>query len=391
VRRGHFLAEEPPGGGPHWCERSVLARIHRLTLAGLRREIEPATAADLLRFLARWQHVAPGAQLHGVRGLAEVVGQLQGFHAAAGAWERHLLPARVAGYQARWLDELCLGGEVVFGRLAPSGDPAAPRRRAAPTRNGPVTLALREDLPWLCAAQAGPAPALGPSARDLVAVLSARGASFVSELTRATGRLAWEIEAALWELVSAGVVTCDAFAGLRTLIDPPDRRVPRRAAFAGGRWSLLGGGPAAGPPADEALERVAWLYLRRYGVVLRDLLVREAAAPPWRELLRLYRTLEARGSVRGGRFVAGFSGEQFALPEAVEALRAVRRAPRQGEERVVVSASDPLNLIGILTPGARVAAGPAGRVRFVDGVPAAEGSTSVGAGAVTAGRSAQLS
>jgi ATP-dependent Lhr-like helicase len=375
VLRGAFLPGVPaPREAPHWCERGVLARIHRLTLGRLRREIEPVATADLMRFLTRWQHAAPGARLHGARGLAEVIGRLQGFHAAAGAWERDLLPARVAGYEPRLLDELCLHGEVAFGRLATGAVEAeAPRRRAAPTRHAPITLALRQDLPWLRRALSGPPPALGEGAAGLVRVLSGRGASFVSELVAATGRLPVEVEGALWELVSAGVVTCDAFAGLRALVDPPARGPARRPAHAGGRWSLLpGSAPDEGPGQGEALDRLARQYLRRCGVVFRDLLAREAGAPPWRDLLRLYRTAEARGEVRGGRFVAGFTGEQFALPEAVDALRAARRDASKGV-RLELSAADPLNLVGILTPGARVAASLSGRVALLDGVPVEPG------------------
>ena len=357
VLRGRFLPGAPwSADAPHWCERSALARIHRLTIGRLRREIEPASAADLLRFLARWQHVAPGTRLHGTRGVAEVVGQLQGFHAPAGAWERELLAARIAGYERSHLDELCLGGEVAWGRLAIVAAPdEAPRRRNAPTRNAPVTLALRADLPWLLATAPGEPPPLGPSAQALVEVLGRRGASFLPELAAATGRLPGELEQALWELVSAGYVTCDGFSGLRALIDPSPRGRPgRRPGVAGGRWSLLRApAAAAAVPSTDRVEpqRAAAQYLRRYGVVFRDLLAREAAPPPWRELLRVYRAQEARGAIRGGRFVAGFTGEQFALPEAVDALRAVRRAPREGTERVEVSATDPLNLVGILTPG----------------------------------------
>ena len=383
VLRGRFLTGTPwSAEAPHWCERSVLARIHRLTIGRLRKEIEPASAADLLRFLARWQHVAPGTRLHGARGFAEVVGQLQGFHAAAGAWERDLLAARIADYERGLLDELCLAGEVAWGRLAVIAAPEeAPRRRNAPTRNAPVSLALREDLGWLLAGAAGSPPPLGPSARALVEVLARRGASFLPDLAASTGRLAGELEQALWELVSAGYVTADGFSGLRALIEPPPRGRPfRRPGLAGGRWSLLraearealdlGAGAATQTPQDDAvLERLAAQYLRRYGVVFRDLLARESGPPPWRELLRVYRSLEARGSIRGGRFVAGFTGEQFALPEAVDALRAVRRAPREGAERIEVSAADPLNLVGVLTPGARVPAVLGNRVAFVDGVP----------------------
>jgi ATP-dependent Lhr-like helicase len=368
VLRGQFLAGVASStGAPHWCERGVLARIHRLTLGRLRREIEPVGVADLIRFLTRWQHALGGQELHGARGVAEVVGQLQGFHAPAGAWEREILPARLAGYDPARLDELCLHGEVAWGRLAVTADPEdSPRRRNAPTRNAPVTLAMRQDLGWLAAA-GGPHAPLGPSAQALVDVLARAGASFLSDLAAMTGRLPGEVEAAMWELVSAGAVTCDAFAGLRALIDAERSRHGRRPGFAGGRWALL---PRPNVPRSDLVERQADQYLRRWGVVFRDLLARESGSPPWRELLLVYRRREARGEIRGGRFVSGFSGEQFAQPEAVGALRAVRRAGREGQERVELSAADPLNLIGLLTPGPRIPATLGSRVTYVDGVPA---------------------
>ncbi len=402
VLRGTFLPGAPwSADAPHWCERGVLARIHRLTLGRLRRDIEPVSAATFLRFLARWQHAAPGTRLHGERGLLEVLGQLQGFHAAAGAWERDLLPARVAGYEPRLLDALCSSGEVAWGRLEVAPQDGPPRPRSAPTRAAPVTLVLREDLAWLLDASASEAPPLGALATTLVETLSRRGASFLAELAPAVGATSGETEEALWELVSAGRVTCDGFAGLRALIAPSRWRASRPAS-AGGRWALLRssgetltpGPPAtappgrappppaaprdraasaapAAPPSDATFERLAHLYLRRYGVVFRDLLAREARPPPWRELVRVFRALEARGVIRGGRFVAGFTGEQFAAPEAVEALRAARRGGADRGERVELSAADPLNLAGILTPGPRISAAQGGRVLLEDGVPVA--------------------
>ena len=367
VLRGQFLAGVAYSpAAPHWCERGVLARIHRLTLGRLRREIEPVGIADLIRFFSRWQHVLAGQKLHGRRGLVEVVGQLQGFHAPAGAWEGEILPARVAGYDPAALDEACLHGEIAWGRLSVTADPEeAPRRRNAPTRNAPVTLALRPDLGWI-AASGGPHAPLGPSAQGLVDVLSRVGASFLSDLAAMTGRLPSELESTMWELVSAGVVTCDGFAGLRALVDPERSRHGRRPGFVGGRWALLA---RPGVPRAELVERQADQYLRRWGVVFRDLLARETGAPPWRELLLVYRRREARGEIRGGRFVTGFSGEQFAQAEAVAALRGVRRAGRDGHERVELSAADPLNLVGLLTPGARVPATLGNRVAYLDGVP----------------------
>jgi len=372
VLRGRFLEGAPwSADAPHFCERTVLSRIHRLTLGRLRREIEPVETADLLRFLFRWQHLAPGTHLFGPRGLAEVIGQLQGFHAAAGAWEREILATRIGDYQPALLDGLCLSGEVAWGRFtSPAGDGAPPRRRSTPGRTAKVTLALRADLPWLlAAARPGPEshlPPLPSTARRTADLLRARGASFPAELGSALHLEPALVERALWALLAAGLATCDGFAGLRGLLDG------RRPSAASGRWSLLAPGQPLledGGPALE--ERIAEQLLRRYGVVFRDLLAREHL-PPWRELVRVYRRLEARGSVRGGRFVAGRSGEQFALPEAVDALRAVRRNPRDRTERIEVSAADPLNLVGILAPGARVPAQPGGRVVYVDGVPRAE-------------------
>jgi ATP-dependent Lhr-like helicase len=380
VLRGAFLPDAPfAPDAPHWCDRAALARVHRTTLGRLRREIEPVATADFVRFLLRWQHAAPGARLHGAHGAAAVVGQLQGFHAAAGAWERGILPARVAGYDPGLLDQLCLSGEVAWGRLAVAAEPdAGPRRRAAPTRHAPIALARRADLPWLLAATAGEPPPLGASARALVDLLERCGACFLGDLAAMTGRLPAEVEAGLWELVSAGLVTCDGFAGLRSLVEPPPRHRARRPGQGGGRWALLrprpGGRP---PPSPPPLEELAAQLLRRWGVVFRDLLARETGAPPWRELLPIYRSLEARGELRGGRFVAGLSGEQFALPEAVEALRAVRRSPREGE-RVELSAADPLNLLGILLPGPRTPATLGTRIAFVDGVPAPAAAEAAG-------------
>jgi ATP-dependent Lhr-like helicase len=227
-----------------------------------------------------------------------------------------------------------------------------------------VTLCLRQDLGWL-AASAGPAAPLGPSARALVEVLGRAGAVFLGDLAAMTGRMASEVEGTLWELVSAGAVTCDGFSGLRALVEPAGRHERRRAGAAGGRWALL----RRDDPAPDVLERLAAQYLRRWGVVFRDLLGREAAPPPWRELLPVYRRLEARGEIRGGRFVAGFTGEQFALPDAIPALRGVRKSPREGAERVDLSGADPLNLVGLLTPGERVPTTLGHRVLLVDGVP----------------------
>ena len=376
VLRGRFTQ----GATEEWCERTLLSRIHSLTIGRLRREIEPATTSDFLRYLLRWQHVLPGTQLHGAQGLGEILAQLQGFQIASAAWESEILPARLGRYDPALLDQLSLSGEIVWGRLAPGGDdPDEPaRRRAPPGRSTPLALVRRDDLPWLLEAMGGVAEPLGQRARLVLALLEQRGALFLHELrAQLNGETRGELTQTLWELVSAGRVTCDGFGALRHLLGA------RRAGAPGaGRWSLLRAPaeepetPVVRPLTDSPpwLEQLAAQYLRRYGIVFRDLLAREPRCPPWRELLRVYRRLEARGQVRGGRFAAAFSGEQFALPEAVDALRSARRAPKIGEERVLLCAVDPLNLVGVLTPGPRVPAFAQNHVLYIDGVPEQDAS-----------------
>jgi ATP-dependent Lhr-like helicase len=391
--RGRFLAEL--GDETHWCDRRLLARINRRMLDGLRREIEPVSAADLMRFLLSWQHVRPGAQLAGRAGLGQVIAQLQGFESAAGAWERELLPARVAGYDPAWLDALCLSGDVTWGRLARRDEPAA----MSPSRAAPIALVRRRDLAWLLVSDPAAPDAggdassiLSHAAREVLGFLQSVGASFLDEIIGGVGRLRAEVEDALWELVSAGRVTGDGFAGLRALISATQSRGGDRRArwyarwirrtggsVGAGRWALLKAGSSI--PDDDRVEALARQYVARYGVVFRDLLAREAHAPAWRDLLRVYRRLEMRGELRGGRLVAGFVGEQFAAPEALEALRAGRREPRRGE-LVRVSACDPLNLVGIVTPGPRVPATLANSVVFRDGVPEATAQPALVAPAV---------
>jgi ATP-dependent Lhr-like helicase len=367
-----------------WCDRRLLARINRRTLDGLRRAIEPATAADYLRFLLTWQHVARGTQLQGRAGLLQIIGQLQGFEGAAGAWEREILPARLTGYDPAWLDALCLSGEITWGRLT------ARDAAAAPSRVAPIALVRRRDLMWLLSPREGLDDAqLSPAARDVLNVLREAGASFVDDIVHSARRLRAEVEDALWELVGAGRVTGDGFQGLRALVSATSGRSSTRirwharwtrrnggtGALGSGRWAVL-----CPPPStldqDEVTEALARQYLRRYGVVLREVLARETQAPPWRDLLRVYRRLEMRGEIRGGRLVAGFVGEQFASPEALETLRAEHRAQKQGDI-VRVSACDPLNLAGIVTPGERIAATLSNMVVLRDGVPEPQRATSV--------------
>jgi ATP-dependent Lhr-like helicase len=326
-----------------WCNRRLLARIHHYTLDRLRREIEPVTAAEFLRFLACWQHVDPEHRREGPRGVADVIAQLAGFEVPAAAWEGSVLPSRVRGYRREWLDQLTFSGEVAWGRLWGAG--------ASPIRRTPICLVMREDLDeWtsLVAAQ-GPSAVREASrtAREVEAVLLSRGAMFLPELARATNFARDLVEEGLTELIALGRVTCDSFSGLRWFLVPAWRRRP--GALTSGRWSVL---PHDGvSPASP--EFVARRLLARTGIVFRRTLAREKQPLPWRDVARVLRTLEARGEVRGGRFVGGFDGEQYALPEAIPLLRAVRK--RKDTPALAVSAADPLNFRGILTPHERVA------------------------------------
>ncbi|HEY7369058.1 MAG TPA: DEAD/DEAH box helicase [Thermoanaerobaculia bacterium] len=335
-------------GQEAWCDRRLLSRIHRYTLERLRKEIEPVTAAQFLRFLACWQHVDPEHRLEGPRGVAEVISQLSGFEVPAAAWEGSILPARVRSYRREWLEQLTLSGEVAWARLWGSG--------ASPIRTTPIALFARDDMDrWTSLAAAGGPPG-EPSgtARQVQEVLERRGAMFFQEISRAASLPPVFVEEGLSELIALGRVTCDSFGGLRWLIVPASKR--RAGGLAAGRWSLIrreADGSSAGAPP----EFVARQLLRRTGVVFRKTLAREKQPVPWRDIARVLRTLEARGEVRGGRFVAGFDGEQYALPEAVTLLRAVRKrgASESGPAPVSVSAADPLNFRGILTPDERIA------------------------------------
>jgi ATP-dependent Lhr-like helicase len=365
ILRGHFRSSE---GEIEWCNRRILARIHRATIGRLRREIEPVTALEFERFAQAWQHVSQGSQLHGPDGTLQIIRQLQGYEIAASSWESEILARRIAKYNGEFLDELCFSGEVMWARVSPH--PAiAQNRRVRPSRIAPVTIFLREDADWLMSkADAADSSGLSHSARDVLLALERNGASFFVDLTRQTGRLASEVEDGLWELLAGGFVTADGFDNLRALIDPKRRRgegrgSKKRPRHAAGRWALLGH-VGSGISAEQRVQRFARQLLDRWGVLLRDLLVREALAPPWRDLLPVLRTMEARGEIRGGRFVSGFSGEQFARPEALDLLRAVRR-DSASRAIVPVSNADPLNLTGIILPGPRVS-----RLAVVGLVPA---------------------
>ena len=372
VMQGRFSAEATD---TEWCERHLLARIHRYTLGRLRREIEPVSRRDFLRFLIDWQHLSPSSRLRGPDALTAVLAQLEGYEAAAGAWESELLPARIADYASGWLDALCQAGRVGWSRLRAGGG-------SGPVRSTPIVLLPRRQMAVWTSIAAGDdeQPALLSSrAQAVLDVLAAQGALFFDELLDATRLLHSELEDALGELVAAGRVSADGFAGLRALLVPAAQKQSsrhrrlRRHQLTGiehaGRWSLVRKGAAA---RDEAaVEHVARALLARYGVVFWKLLEREAPwLPTWRELLRVYRRLEARGEIRGGRFVEGLVGEQFALPEAIPALRAARARPAEGA-LVAVSGSDPLNLVGTVLAGEKLPALAGTRVLYEDGVPVA--------------------
>jgi ATP-dependent Lhr-like helicase len=422
-------AQGNPDHEIEWCERRILQRIHRRTVATLRKQIEPVTPAVYMRWLLQWQHLAPQTQLSGEEGVFEALRQLEGFEAPAVEWERSLLPARVANYDSRWLDALCLSGAVGWGRISPhpawsSADETSRPRRVIPTNAAPITFYIRETADWLphaltqqCVEEEKLTAALSPHALQLRSLLQQRGACFANDIQRIANLTRHQTQHALWELATAGLASADGFDQLRACMDPrrkpttteaPHKRPTRSNA---GRWSLLNepatnpgalsdtamrgtnlgapgldsetwvGAPIHSPQArqsqltqqaiaearrtDAALESFARQLLARYGVLFRDLLTRESNAPKWRDLLNILRRLEARGEIRGGRFLSGFSGEQYALPEAVESLRAART--RDCSAVIPVSAADPMNLAGIVIPGDRIPAVPGKQLLYCNG------------------------
>ena len=372
VLRGRFT---PGRDEEEFCDRRILARIHRETIARLRKQIEPASPAAFMRFLQEWHRVSPARRARDEAGLLEVIEQLQGFESAAGAWESQVLPLRVTEYRATMMDALSLTGEVVWGRFSRStANGNSHAVRGIMSRNIPVSFGLREDLPWLLENSGGDGGQLIGAAGEVFEFLSQRGASFLPEIVSGTRRLTSEVEEALWHLVAAGLVTADGFGGMRGLIDGTLKRVRRNARvrrlprrrLSTSRWSLL---RSISSNEDSVEERARQLLLR-YGIVFPEVLAREPLSPPWRLLVRVYRRAEAKGEIRGGRFVTGFVGEQFASPEAVDMLRSVKRAEPNGR-MTLISACDPLNLVGILTPGPRVTAVLGNYVALRDGVPVA--------------------
>jgi ATP-dependent Lhr-like helicase len=365
-----------------WCDRRLLARIHRLTLNRLRAEIQPVSIAEFQRFLLAWQRVDTDHRAEGLEGVKAVLELLDGYELPAAAWEPEILALRVKEYMPAWLDQLCFTGRFGWGRLTAPQTPNT--RPISPVRSSPVSLFARENLSHWLALSAGSRPdEFSPDIARTVEALSQGGALFFSELVQKTGLLPSRLERSLAELVAQGFVTADSFEGLRALLVPAEKRAPftpgerRRHHKAvtslefAGRWSLLRPfEPITSERREEALEAFARVLLRRYGVVFRKVLEQESLRATWFELTRIYRRLEAQGEIRGGHFVGGISGEQFALAEAVGSLRSVRRTSTK-EELIPISAADPLNLTGVLTPGLRVAAISAHRILLRDGVPTA--------------------
>jgi ATP-dependent Lhr-like helicase len=361
-----------------WCERRILQRIHKLTIATRRRQVEPVSAAKFMQWLLGWQHLAPQTQVSGEDGLLEAISKLEGFEAPAVDWEKTILPSRVANYDPRWLDQLCLSGVVGWGRVSPhpafhEGSGNGPQR-VIPSNASPITFYLRDSAAWLDHALRERAVdatklirALTPNALRIWEFQKKRGACFAEELERTLGLSSIEAQHALWELAAAGLAAADGFDQLRSMIDPDRRRAAnssyRKVRSAAGRWSLFRNDAPVPTDAieqarytDIAIESAVRMLLNRYGVVFRDLLVLESNIPRWGILLRMLRRLEDRGLVRGGRFVSGFGGEQFALPEMLDSLHATRDQELKGE--ITIAGADPLNLIGILIPGVRTHAMP---------------------------------
>ena len=386
VIRGKFT---PGTTETEWSARRLLARIHSYTLNRLRQEIEPVASSDFIRFLLAWQKVAPDHQMEGPESLKAIIEQLEGVEAPAAAWEGELLPARMVEYDPAWLDALCLSGEVVWARLTPLQRSAAVEngertRGSGPVRNTPIALLRRKNFALWSSVFPQPGPAataeFSTTTQTVYDYLMTRGASFFTDIVENTKLLRSQVEEALAELVANGIVVSDSFAGLRALLTPGSRktqaaarrkhRQPVYEMSSAGRWSILQRNTTSDQNDQTRTEEVAWALLKRYGVVFKRLLEREGISMPWRVLLRFYHRLEARGDIRGGRFVAGISGEQFALPEAIGMLRAIRRAGPQ-ESLISVSAADPLNLVGIIVPGSRITAHTSNRVLYQDGAPIA--------------------
>ena len=372
-----FRGQYSPGiQGLEWCERRLLARIHRFTISKLRREIQPVSAADYMRFLFEWQHVAPDSRMKGPDAVAGVLGILEGIEAPAAAWESEILPSRVADYDYNWLDSLCQSGRFAWGRFRPYKSNGESNRSIGPVKTTPIAIVDRGRVAEWVSLSGAPDREdipLSTNARKVLALFDQGGALFYDDIANHSRLLPTQTEDAISELVSAGLVTSDSFSGLRALLVPGKRKESRRGRRPtfdmshAGRWGLISGHTPPSEPG-EMLEAYVRTVLQRYGVVFRRITERESLAPPWRELVRILRRMEARGEVRGGRFVNGVWGEQFALSEAITALRGIRRKEKDGT-LVAISAADPLNLIGILTQGRRIPALTKNRILYRDGEP----------------------
>jgi ATP-dependent Lhr-like helicase len=382
VFRGHFTLGIDD---LEWCERRLLARIHKYTLKSLRKEIEPVPAVDFMRFLFSWHALGSDEKPEGPEALKEVLNQLEGFEAPAASWEGELLPSRMTDYDHLWLDMLCLSGYMVWGRFRNRAAEKNGDRNPGPVKSSPITFVTRSNFDYWKKLNFSSAKNIDKLSNDTVKVLAllrTRGASFFEDVVSKTGLLRSKVEVALAELVAVGLLTSDSFSGLRSLLVGSKYRTGkgrRRRQGIGfgmeeaGRWSVIHYGTTTEDDIKtdrESLIVVARALLRRYGVVFRRLVDRENLVPPWRDLVRVFRILEARGEIRGGRFVEGVWGEQFALPEAVGKLRAIRRQPKTGE-LISISAADPVNLTGIITPGRRVPSLFNNRILYRDGEPVA--------------------
>ena len=363
ILRGTFT---PGSRELEWCDRRLLARIHRYTLNRLRAEIAPVSPAEFMRFLFVWQHVESSSRLSGVEGVRAILAQLDGLELPARSWERDVLSARVERYEPSMLDVLCLSGEVGWARLS-----SGPTQVVGAT---PIALFSREHAEaWVrlkpditSATDGAEGNSLGDDARRIFDRLQISGASFAHELKVACDLTHDRCRDALGELVAAGLVASDGFAGVRAIVAQTHAR--RSGADRSGRWSVLR--RTSNVAREDAVRTLAWTLLDRYGVVFRRVLTRETSGVPWRDLARVYRTLEARGEIRGGRFVSGMSGEQFALPDAVDRLRELRRSG-PGGVLTTISAADPLNLTGIITGAERLRTAAGNRIVYRDGVPIA--------------------
>ncbi|CAN5508903.1 DEAD/DEAH box helicase [soil metagenome] len=379
VFRGNFTGSEEL----EWCERRLLARIHRYTLKKLRSEIQPVSPADFMRFLFVWHQVEPGNQAEGPTGLEHTLQKLEGFEAPAAAWEGEILPARIADYDYLWLDMLCISGKITWGRFRPAPAIEREKKAASPIKTTPVSFVSRNHLP-IWESNLPPEeiliPNLSPGAARVLQLLKDQGALFFDDLLKRSGLFPSQLEDALGELINSGLVTSDSYTGLRALLVPDKyktnagrKKDPGIFSMSyAGRWTLLHNEQKENSQkfSGEEIETIVWTLLRRYGVLFRKLVERESLAPPWRELVRVLRTMEARGQIRGGRFVEGVWGEQFALPEAIVELRNRKKEDKKGN-LISISAADPLNLTGILIPGRRVPGFAGNRILYRDGIPVA--------------------